>query len=126
MITFAGFSWVLVLTLVVSIVLPVLVALVTRYNAHPRVKAVVLALLAAVVGFLSELLSAVHAGHPYDAGAGALTWLGSFIVAVAVHFGLWKPAGVTGSGGGVANALPSGVGAPTTGRHRDARGRFTS
>lgn len=126
MITFAGFSWVQILTLVVSIVLPVLVALVTRYNAHPGVKAVALALMAAVVGFLSELLDAVHSGHPYDAGAGALTWLGSFIVAVAVHYGLWKPTGITGSGGAVASALPAGVGAPAAAPlpARDARGRF--
>ena len=127
MITFAGFSWVQILTLIVSVLLPVLVALVSRQTAHPGLKAVLLALLAALVGFGSELLAAINSGHPYDAGTGALTWLGSFIIAVAVHYGLWKPAGITGSGGAVASALPAGVGAPSAGPPlpaRDARGRF--
>ena len=117
MITFTGFSGVQILTLVVSVVLPVLVALATSRLASPGLKAVVLALLAAAVGFLSELLDALHAGTPYDVGAALLTWLGAFVVAVAAHFGLLKPTGITGSRGAVAAAVPGGVGSDDPGRH---------
>lgn len=94
MLTFT-FSWVLVLTLLVSTVLPVLVGLVTSRVTSSGKKAVLLAILSAVTGFLSELLAALQAGTPYDIFAGLVTAIGVFIVAVALHFGLWKPTGVS-------------------------------
>lgn len=93
MLTFT-FSWVLVLTLLVSTVLPVLVALVTSRVTSSGKKAVALAVLSAITGFLSELLAALEAGAPYDIFTGLVTAVGVFIVAVALHFGLWKPTGV--------------------------------
>lgn len=116
-ITFAGFTWVQLLTLLVSVVLPALVALVTKRLASPGLKAVVLAALAALLGFLSELLDAlVHAGA-FDVAAAIVWWVTAFVVAVAVHYGLLKPGGITGSQGAIATAVPGGLGAESYGRH---------
>jgi hypothetical protein len=85
--------WPLILGLLVSTVLPLLVGLVTRLNTSPGLRAVILAGLAAVTGLLSELGAAVSAGRPYDLGVGLLAALGAFLVAVGMHFGLFKPTG---------------------------------
>ena len=79
------------LTLAVGTVLPVLVGLVTTRVTHPGAKAVTLALLAALTALGTEALSAAQAGTPYDLGRGAVMALGVWVVAVATHFGLWKP-----------------------------------
>lgn len=117
MITYSGFTLVQLLTLLVSVVLPALVALLTSRLASPGVKAIALALLAALVGFLSELADALTAGTPFDAAAALMSWVTAFIVAVASHYGLLKPTGVTGSTGAIANALPGGIGRDDPGRH---------
>lgn len=117
MVTFNGVTWVQVLTFLVAVALPVLVALVTQRMASSGLKAAVLAALAAATGFLSELLDALVNQTPYDVGAALLIWLGSFVIAVAVHFGLWKPGGVTGSQGVVARAVPGGLGEEQPGKH---------
>lgn len=75
----------------IGIVLPLLVGLVTKRVTHPGVQAVLLAVLAALSGFLSELLSAT-----FDLRTALLTWIGTFLVAVGTHFGFWKPTGVAG------------------------------
>lgn len=110
MVTFSGVSWIQILTLLVSVVLPILVALVTQRLASPAVKAAILAFLAALLGFCSELLDALTSHTAYNLGPALLTWLTSFLIAVAMHFGLWKPVGVTGATGAVATAVPAGVG----------------
>lgn len=117
MITYSGFSWVQLLTLVVSVVLPALVALVTNRMASPGLKAVTLAGLAALVGFLSELLHALVTALSFDVGTALLTWVTSFIIAVAAHYGLLKPTGLTGSQGVLARKLPGGIGEDDPGKH---------
>ena len=88
-------DWVLVLTFVTAILLPLLVGLVTKLATKPGVRAVLLALLSAVAGLLAELLNALTSGTPYDLGTALFTWVGVFVVAVATHFGVWKPTGVS-------------------------------
>lgn len=85
----------LVLGMVVSIILPLVVGLVTTRVTNPGKKAVILALLAAVTGVLTELLAAVTANQAYDLGTGLIIALGAFLVAVGMHFGIWKPTGVS-------------------------------
>lgn len=85
----------LVLGLVVSTVLPILVGLVTTRVTHGGTKAVILAALAALTGLLTELLAAVNAGVAYDLGNGLVFALTAFLVAVAMHYGLWKPTTVS-------------------------------
>lgn len=94
MLTFT-LNWVGVLTLIVTIILPVLTGLVTTRLTSSAKKATVTAVLAALTGFLSELLNALNTGTAYDVGAALLLWLGSFIVSVALYYGFWKPTGVT-------------------------------
>ena len=81
----------LILGLIVSTVLPILTGLVTTRVTSSAWKAVILAGLAAVTGLGTELLASINAGTTYDLGNGLILALTSFLVAVAMHFGLWKP-----------------------------------
>lgn len=85
----------LIIGALVSTVLPLLVGLVTTRVTNSGWKALLLAVLTAVTGLLTELLASVNAGVPYDLGNGIVLWLGSFLVAVGLHYGLWKPTSVT-------------------------------
>lgn len=86
-------DWPLIIGLLVSTVLPLLVGLVTKTVTDGGIKAAILAALAAATGLLSELGNALATGTPYDLGTGLLTALAAFLVAVGLHFGLWKPTG---------------------------------
>lgn len=94
-------DWVQVLGLLVSIILPILVALVTNWKTQATLKAVLLALLAAVTGFGTEVLKALTDHTAYDVGQGLLSALAAFIIAVAMYLGLWKPTRITSSGNGL-------------------------
>lgn len=83
----------LVIQLLVSTVLPLLVGLVTKTITRPGVKAVLLAGLALATSLLVELGAAVTAGTTYDVGRGLLLALPTFLIAVGLHYGLWKPVG---------------------------------
>ncbi|MBT2490658.1 hypothetical protein J7E96_19485 [Streptomyces sp. ISL-96] len=77
--------------LLLSFVLPVLVGLVTTRVTHAGTKAVVLLALAAADSFIVELAAG---GPGWDVGNALVLTLVSFVIAVASHFGLWKPTGV--------------------------------
>lgn len=94
-------DWVRVLGLVVSTILPIIVALVTNSKTLGHWKAILLAVLAAVTGFGTEVLQALTNHTAYDVGQGLLSALAAFLVAVAMYFGLWKPTGLTSSGTGL-------------------------
>lgn len=81
----------LVIQLLVSTVLPLLVGLVTTRVTHGGVKAALLALLALVTSLLTELGVAVSNGETYDLGQGLLLAIPTFLIAVGMHYGLWKP-----------------------------------
>lgn len=85
--------WPMVIALLVSTVLPLFVGLVTKSTTSSAVKAVLLALTAAVTGILTELYDALTTSTTYDLGIGLITALGAFLVAVGLHFGLYKPTG---------------------------------
>ncbi|POH63647.1 MULTISPECIES: hypothetical protein [Cryobacterium] len=106
MITFA-FNLPLLLSLLVAIVLPILVGLVTTKETSSARKAIYLALLALLAGLLSQLLAAINAGVPYDLFTGLIQGIGTFLVAVALYFGLWKPTGVTAAAQAVGTAKHS-------------------
>lgn len=84
-----------VLQLVLGVVLPVLVGLVTTRATSAGRKAVLLAGLAVVTSLLTELVAALQAGTVYNLGLALVLGLGTFIVAVATHYGLLKPTGVS-------------------------------
>jgi hypothetical protein len=81
----------LLIGLLVSTILPILVGLVTTRVTAPGIKAVVLAALSAVTGLLTELLASINGGTSYDLGNGLVFALTAFLVAVAMHFGFWRP-----------------------------------
>lgn len=86
-----------VIGLLVGVILPVLVGLVTTRVVHAGTKAALLALLSIATNVLTEFVASFNAGTPYDLGAALITSLGTFVVAVSLHYGLWKPSGVSAS-----------------------------
>lgn len=86
-----------VLTFLVSILLPLGVGLVTTKVTSAAVKAVLLAALAFVTSIVTNWIAAINAGQPFDLWTALLTFGGVFVVAVASHFGVWKPTGVAGA-----------------------------
>lgn len=87
----------LLLTLLASVVFPLLVGLVTTRETSPGRKAVFLAALSVLAPLLTELASALADGSRYDLGLALFTALGNFLIATGLHFGLWKPTGVAGT-----------------------------
>jgi len=85
----------LIIGLLVSAVLPLLVGLVTTKVVNSGWKAVLLAALSAVTGLLTELLASINAGTTYDLGNGIVLAFTAFIIAVGMHYGIWKPTTVT-------------------------------
>jgi hypothetical protein len=86
------------LTFVVSTLIPVLVALVTKAHASAGVKAVVNALLSAVAG--AATVAIAHKGK-VDPGHVLVAIGVAWFTSVTTHFGLLKPVGVTGADGAV-------------------------
>lgn len=81
-----------VLQLLVATILPLFVGLVTTKVADPGVKAVGLAVLAALVAIASAALESggVVASETIIEG------FQNFVVAVATYYGVWKPTQVAG------------------------------
>jgi hypothetical protein len=86
---------ILVITLVVGTVLPLLVGLVTTRVTHSGVKALLLAGLSLATALLTELGASWTRGEAYDLGTGLLLALPTFLVAVGLHYGIWKPVGAS-------------------------------
>lgn len=84
-----------VLQLVLGVLLPVMVGLVTTRATRPGAKAVLLAALSVLTSLLTELVGALQAGTVYNLGMALVLGLGTFIVAVATHYGLLKPTGIS-------------------------------
>ncbi|WP_279402103.1 hypothetical protein [Arthrobacter sp. JCM 19049] len=95
-----------VFTLLAAVVFPLLVGLVTKRATNPGRKAVLLAGLSVLISLCTELAAALEAGTSYNLGMALLTGLGSFLVAVAMHYGLWKPTGVADKLQGVGDSEP--------------------
>ena len=83
----------LVIQLLISTVLPLLVGLVTTRVTDSSKKAWLLAALSLVTSLLTELGDAIATGTTYDVGQGLLLALPTFLIAVGLHYGLWKPTG---------------------------------
>jgi hypothetical protein len=95
------------LEIILSAVLPLIVAVVTKQLAAGWVKTGVLIVLSVATGVVSQLAAndgTFVLGHMLaDAGL-------ALLVAVAAHFGVWKPIGLTGSAGALARIVPGGIG----------------
>lgn len=84
-----------IVTFLVAVVSPLLVGLVTTRVTASGVKAWLLAGIAALTGLGAELISAITTGEIYDLGTGFITAITAFVVAVGMHYGLYKPGGAT-------------------------------
>lgn len=77
------------LSALVGVVLPILVALVTKVSTSATAKSLLLLVLSGVSGFLTEAMSANFMWQQALFGT-VLT----FVIGTAMLFGLWKPTGV--------------------------------
>lgn len=85
----------LIIQLLISTVLPLLVGLVTKVVTHSGVKAILLAALSLITSLLVEFGHALANAEVYDIGRGLLLALPTFLIAVGMHFGIWKATGVS-------------------------------
>jgi hypothetical protein len=91
-----------------AVVLPMVVAVVTKRLATGAVKAVVLTLLTVVASILQTI---VQADGRFTVQVVVVNFVVTFVTAVATHFGLLQPLRVTGKAGVIQEAVPGGVGA---------------
>jgi 20S proteasome alpha/beta subunit len=95
------------LSFIIAVVLPAVVALVTKRFSTGLVKSVTLLLLSAIGGALTSIQAT---GGTFEWRAAATGFAVTFITSVCVHFGLLKPSGITGDDGKIAQKVPAGIG----------------
>lgn len=83
------------LNLLLAVVFPVFVGLVTTKVTSSPAKAILLATISLASGFVSAILAALVAGVPFDVISALLTGGAAWLIAIATHFGFWKPTGVS-------------------------------
>jgi hypothetical protein len=86
------------LTMIIAVVLPALVALVTKQIASANVKAVLLLLLSAIAGTATSVQAN---GGTFDLKDAAVATILTFVIAVGSHFGILKPLSITGTEGAI-------------------------
>lgn len=99
-----AWSTVQIVSVLVGTLIPILTALVTRWNASPGVKAVTNLVLSAIAGFGAEFIKADNAGQEFYWQGALLTTIVTFVVSVATYYGLWKPTNVAGADSSAARA----------------------
>lgn len=82
------------LTLLVSVILPIVVGLVTTKVTSANAKALTLLGLSLATSLVSAWILAVQSGTTFDLWGAAYSFGAVFLIGVASHFGLWKPTGV--------------------------------
>ena len=97
----------LLLNALVGVVLPLLVALVTKNVSSARFKSLALLVLSALSGYFTVLLAT---DEPLDWQTVARSALTVAVAAVASFFGFTKPMGIAGSDGAIQSAVSGGLG----------------
>lgn len=105
-------NWLLLAQVGVATLLPLVVALVTTKMTPSSRKAVLLLALSALTSLLTQLVDALTTGAVFDLFAALVMAFVTFIVAVAMHFGVWRSE--TANGNSVESVLAD-VGGP---KHR--------
>lgn len=104
--------------LLLSTILPVLTGLITARVAHSGMKATILAALAALTELARQVVDLSVGGSEVQIVEIFPNTVSVFVIAVAMHYGFWKPVKVTGREGLVPLAVPGGVGGGgPAGRH---------
>lgn len=80
------------LGVVISVFLPIVVALITKVTTSGGLKAILLAFLTGLSGFLTEW---GYSGDDFNWKTALVTWGTGWAIAVATHYGLWKPTQIT-------------------------------
>lgn len=83
------------ISLIVTVLLPLIVGLLTTRTTSAGVKAVLLLAFAAIKSFLEGWLQARNTAVEFEFVAAAITTAVNFAIAAVVHFGLYKPTGVS-------------------------------
>jgi hypothetical protein len=82
----------LLVWLLATVLMPVVVGLVTKATTNSALQSLALVGLSLVNGLLGEALAA---GDGFAWGKAILQAVVSFVIAVATHYGVWRPTGVT-------------------------------
>lgn len=82
----------MLLWLAVTVLMPLVVGLITKPSTPASLQSLLLTAAALTNGLLSEALAA---GDTYNWGKAALQAVVSFVIAVATHYGIFKPTGLT-------------------------------
>lgn len=85
----------LIISMIIGIGLPALVGLITHEKIPSAVKAVLLLTASAITGLLTQWLTALNSNVHFAWQAAVFTALATYVTAVAAHFGLLIPTGVT-------------------------------
>lgn len=85
----------LVIQLLLAVLLPIAVGLVTTRVTSSAKKAILLAVLTLVTSIVTGIGDAIARNVPFDLGIALLLALPQFCISVAMHYGLWKPTGVS-------------------------------
>jgi hypothetical protein len=91
--------------LLVGTVLPIVVALVTNQLASSRFKALTLLFLSALTTIGQEIVAAGQ----FEVKETILKFALLFLTSIGIHYGLLKPAGITGQNGVVQENLTKGL-----------------
>jgi len=83
-----------IIQLILTVVMPIAVGLVTTRTTSGAVKAWLLAAFTLVASILTELAAALSQHVPFDLGVALIATVPSFVISVAMYYGLWKPTGV--------------------------------
>ena len=89
------------LAVIVGVLLPILVAFVTKQSTLGKYKAVILLALSGISSVLFAWHDAAANNTDWDAKNVVLGAIVTFVIAVAAHAGLWKPTEVTGANGAI-------------------------
>src|SRR5688572_17258272 len=85
------------ISLALTVLLPLAVGLLTTRPTSPGVKAVLLLAFAAIKSFLEGWPQARNTAVDFAFVPVAITTLVNFALTAVVHFGLWKPTGTAGA-----------------------------
>jgi hypothetical protein len=81
-------------TVLVGVLLPIIVGLVTRAKTGSDIKAMLLAALSVLSGVANGFLNNPP-GTTWDWQHAVLLAVTTWVIAVATHYGLWKPTGIS-------------------------------
>lgn len=95
------------ISFLISAVLPMITALITKRYAKGWVKTLTLVVLSVIAGIGEQMMSN---GGVFRLDAAGFYMIGTLLFAALVHFGVLKPINLTGANGFIARAVPQGLG----------------